>query len=573
MRVRPRGLAALCAGTACVGLLAMGGNALAGTNIYVSHAPKTESGKHGCTKPNWNTIKDAIDATGSTPNTIVVCNGTYAEKVVIKHPLTLLGKTGATIVPPADPAQWTGALVLVNTDGGVLSTTTVKGLTIDGQDRAGVPDTNGARSADAPVGIRVEDSNALIQGNVVRGVEDPAAFGSQFGLGILVHASTGVAINDARVIGNTVEDFQKGGITVDAGDLANPLTAPNGTIAGSVSGNIVTGVGPTPLTAQNGIQISRGAATSVAGDIISGTAYTGSASCATSCDTAAGILLYQAGSGVKVSGNQLSVFDEGISLVDSPGADIAGNILDDAGREHETDGCRPVIFGIYADFSNQSTGAQTITIENNTLDHLKLSGDLLGCQTGSGIRVDAESGSPAVTSVIKNNNVANFQKNGIVLRGDGNHGTVTHNTVTGLGTQSAIAQNLIEVAFDATATIGGKTTKQGNQLWSFGAYTGPGDDASAAILLYNVAAGVKINNNTFHEGAGLVTAQNGALTQGGYTVLLANSATHTTHPDVDATKNTWGHTFTVSDIAERIYDHYDDPSSGFVTFSPFTYLP
>jgi hypothetical protein len=340
-----------------------------------------------------------------------------------------------------------------------------------------------------------------------------------------------------------------------------------------VSGNVVTGVGITPLTAQNGIQVSRGASTSVTGNVVSGTAYTGSSSCDTSCDTASGILLYDAGDGVTVNANSLSVFDNGIAVQDSNDADIAQNTLN-GNRESENDGCRPVIFGIYADFSSQSSGDQTITVANNTLDHLDLSGsspDLHGCQTGSGIRIDAESDAPAVSSVIKGNSVTDFQKNGIVVRGTPNTGTLTHNTVTStFGTQSDIAQNLIEIAYGATATIGGSSpTKQGNTLNGFGAYTGPSDDASAGILLYDVSAGVKINNNTFSEGAGLLS-HNGADTQGGYTVLLANDTATTPGPDVNATRNHWGHDFTATDIAQRIYDGNDDPSSGIVFFTPFT---
>jgi nitrous oxidase accessory protein NosD len=560
----------LCASTACVGLLAMDGSAIAATTkIYVSHAPVTASGKHSCNKPSYDSIQAAVD--GSAFGTVVVCNGTYAEQVVIDHAIVLQGNTGATVVPPGGPSdRWVGPIIQVGTLGSdtLQGVTTVKGLIVDGQDRADVPGT--ARGSLAPVGIRVENANAVIQGNIVRGVEDPDAFGDQSGLGILVHAANGDTITSAKVTGNTVEDFQKGGIVVDAGTVPGEAWTAGGGVLGSVGTNVVTGIGPTPLTAQNGIQISRGASTSVTGNSVTGTAYTGSSGCDTSCDTASGILLYQAGSGTTVNTNSLSVFDNGIAVQDSNGADIAQNTLN-GNRDTETDGCRPVIFGIYADFSGASSGAQAITVENNTLDHLTLSSDLHGCQTGSGIRVDAESDSPAVTSTIKGNSVTDFQKNGIVIRGAANDGKLTLNTVTStFGTQGAIAQNLIEIAFGATATIGGKSPlKQGNTLNGFGAYTGPSDDSSAGILLYDVAAGVKINNNTFNEGAGLLTP-NGASTQGGYTVLLYNDTGSNPGPDVNATRNHWGTGFNATDIAQRIYDGNDDPSSGIVFFNPFT---
>jgi nitrous oxidase accessory protein NosD len=205
---------------ACIGLLATVGSAFAGTGkIYVSHAPVTDSGKHTCNKPNYNTIQDAVDHAVAT--TVIVCNGTYAEHVVIDHAIVLQGNTGATVVPPGGPSdRWDGPIILVGTldsAGDPQAVTTVKGLIVDGQDRADVPGT--ARGTLAPVGIRVENSNAVIQGNIVRGVEDLDAFGDQSGLGILVHAANGTTITSVKVTGNTVEGFQKGGITVDAGTV------------------------------------------------------------------------------------------------------------------------------------------------------------------------------------------------------------------------------------------------------------------------------------------------------------------------------------------------------------------
>ena len=164
--------------------------------------------------------------------------------------------------------------------------------------------------------------------------------------------------------------------------------------------------------------------------------------------------------------------------------------------------------GIDANFTGLSTGDQTITIEKNTLDDLELASDLHGCQTGSGIRVGAfaSDSAPPVTSTVSGNTVSQFQKNGITINGESNTGKLTTNTVTSdLGTQSQIAQNLIQFGFGAGGSIGGKSTK-GNHLNGFGAYTGTGSDSSAGILLYDVAPGVKINGNTFREASGLLSA-------------------------------------------------------------------
>lgn len=63
---------------------------------------------------------------------------------------------------------------------------------------------------------------------------------------------------------NVLQGYQKGGIVVDnAGSNA------------TIEENSVSGVGPTPIIAQNGIQVSRGAAANVRGNAISGHFYTG----------------------------------------------------------------------------------------------------------------------------------------------------------------------------------------------------------------------------------------------------------------------------------------------------------
>jgi hypothetical protein len=571
MLVRPRGLCALCIGT-CAGLLAIGGDALAATSkLYVSHSPVTTSGKHSCNKPNYNAIQDAVSDPAAQFNTVIVCTGTYAEQVVINQVMTLQGNTGATIVPPGGPTDhWDGPIIQVGTLGGnqLLGVVSVKGLIVDGQDRADAPGTD--LGALAPVGIRAENANASISANIVTGIDDADVPGAASGIGILVHASNGVQITNAKVTGNTVEDFQEAGIVSDASAVPSDAWDAGLGITGSLATNVVNGDGITDQRAQTGIRVSGGAATNVTDNQVSGTAYIG-----TPCDPACngtGILLDQAGGAVTVNTNSVSVFDVGIDVVDSNNTDIASNTLS-GGRSSEEDGCRPVLEGIDASFTGASTGTPVITIEKNTLSDLTLATDEHGCLTGTGIRVDAYSanGSPPVTSTIKGNGVSGFQLNGIAVNGDENTGKLSLNTVTStLGTQADIAQSLIQLGFGATGTIGGKSAlKNGNTLNGFGAYTGAADASSAGILLIDVGPGIKINNNAFNEDPGLLSL-NGAANQGGYTVQLLNDTGVNPGPDVNATKNHWGTGFTATDIAQRIYDGNDDVRSGIVLFQPFT---
>jgi hypothetical protein len=78
---------------------------------------------------------------------------------------------------------------------------------------------------------------------------------------------------------NVVDDYQKTGILV------------NGSVNATLTRNQVSGLGPVPYIAQNGVQISRGATATVDGNRMADNWYTGSAD-AISC----GLLIFQADS-------------------------------------------------------------------------------------------------------------------------------------------------------------------------------------------------------------------------------------------------------------------------------------
>ncbi len=92
------------------------------------------------------------------------------------------------------------------------------------------------------------------------------------------------------VSGNHIWDYQKGGIVA------------NGTgTSVSITGNVVTGLGPVNFIAQNGIQLGWGAVGIVEDNTVTGNTYTGGgwASC--------GLLFYRAGGGLgQASSNILS---------------------------------------------------------------------------------------------------------------------------------------------------------------------------------------------------------------------------------------------------------------------------
>jgi hypothetical protein len=105
-------------------------------------------------------------------------------------------------------------------------------------------------------------ATAFIFGNSIvhiRDNEGGTISGCQNGAGIRVGRSFTSDSGTATVKGNSISDYQKTGIVVDG----------TGTQA-TVSGNTVTGVGPTPKIAQNGIQVGRGASGTISGNTVSG---------------------------------------------------------------------------------------------------------------------------------------------------------------------------------------------------------------------------------------------------------------------------------------------------------------
>ncbi len=189
---------------------------------------------------DYSTIQAAINA-ASLGDTIEVAAGTYDEQLTITtNGLILQGKTGAKIAPTSLTASSTGEKAIITVDGatGVV----IDGFTIEGP----VDGIN--------YGVMVVDGGeATIKNNAIKAIRDEAFSGRQSGIAILVyHTST------ATIDNNSITDFQKGGIVVD-----------NEGSSATITGNTVTGAGKTDVTAQNGIQISRGASAVVRGNFIS----------------------------------------------------------------------------------------------------------------------------------------------------------------------------------------------------------------------------------------------------------------------------------------------------------------
>lgn len=101
-----------------------------------------------------------------------------------------------------------------------------------------------------------------VTGSAIHDIGESPLDGSQHGNAIYFRAlGTGTA--SGTIAGNTLTNYQKGGITT------------NGSVSATISNNVVTGQGPVAYIAQNGIQVGYGAKATVTGNTVSGNAYTG----------------------------------------------------------------------------------------------------------------------------------------------------------------------------------------------------------------------------------------------------------------------------------------------------------
>ena len=110
------------------------------------------------------------------------------------------------------------------------------------------------------------------------------------------------------------------------------------------------------------------------------------------------------------------------------------------------------------------------TIEHNHITHIR-DNPFSGCQNGVGVQVgrfslDATTGS----ATIRNNQIDDYQKNGITIDNTGSSGDVENNTIRAPGPTAVIAQNGIQVSSGATGQVKNNTVS-GN------VYT-PGTDSS-----------------------------------------------------------------------------------------------
>jgi parallel beta-helix repeat protein len=240
----------------------------------------------GCGGASFPSIQLAVNGSGPG-DTINVCSGTYTEQVSIPA-----GKNGLTLqsVSHAATIQAPGALSAPKAIVRVTGSQNVKisDFTIQG------PGDGGCDSLE--YGIRIDGGgSALVTGNHITHIRDNPFSGCQNGVAIQAGRAQDSTSGSVTAKSNTIDDFQKNGITVSG-------TGSTGTIGN----NTIVGAGPTSTIAQNGIQVSGGASASVTNNDVSGESYTPAGT------TSTGILVFGPVGATTISNNNVHAAQTGI---------------------------------------------------------------------------------------------------------------------------------------------------------------------------------------------------------------------------------------------------------------------
>lgn len=230
---------------------------------------------------------------------ILMGAGTYEEQLhITKDDLVITGAgVGSTFVrsPASLPLSYmTGTTPnkpVVFVDG--CTGLQMSGLTVDGYGRGNL----NYRFQ----GVGFWNAGGSLSNAAVLNVTDTPFSGAQHGVGIYAYNSTGgpytVTLSEVFVTG-----FQKNGTALSGTGLTVSLDDVD-----------VVGAGPTPVTAQNGIQVSYGAGGTITDCAISGIEYTG-----TQDATASGLLLY-GGTNVSATGVTLTQAQSSVYCIDTNG--------------------------------------------------------------------------------------------------------------------------------------------------------------------------------------------------------------------------------------------------------------
>ena len=286
----------------CVGATAAAAQA---STVYVSNSTPVVSGGKSCAQPGYKTVQAGIAAAAG--GTVNVCAGTYTEQVTITGAVKLNAVSGvgtATLQMPETPAH---SATTCDTKAGseeqidevsicTTGTVSMSGIAVE----ALIPLETcqyGLNGIFVSGGATLKSTNQTIKG---ASTTLNAFKGCQHGIAIRVGSASKSETGHAKIKTANISGYQKNGPTV---------SGPNSTM--SISSSTITGEGPTPYIAQNGIEIAFGGSGSVKGTNVSGNECD-VASCGATGEQASGVLYYEAAPGNKLSGSTIQQNDLGV---------------------------------------------------------------------------------------------------------------------------------------------------------------------------------------------------------------------------------------------------------------------
>lgn len=263
-----------------------------------------QTGEYFCSIQAAIDDPDTNDQTGDH-DTIEVFAVTDVEQVNVYKSVTIFGQgIGNTIIQSPDiltdyftTSNNNYPIVYINNVDDVI----IHNLTVDGL---------GKGNANYRfIGIGIYQAGTILKDVEVINVKDTPFSGAQHGIGIYGWSdATGIAHN-VMVKDCFVYDYQKTGIALGGSDLDV-----------DINNCEITGVGPTTVTAQNGIQVSNSATGSITENVVSGCSYIGASW------AASGILPYLSGGVLDISDNIISENQANIYLC-ACSAEITGNSI------------------------------------------------------------------------------------------------------------------------------------------------------------------------------------------------------------------------------------------------------
>jgi len=316
------------------------------------------------------------------------------------------------------------------------------------------------------VGIFYRDATGSLTTVGVNNIELPPSLqGCQDGLGVYVISDAGQTSN-VGMSGLNVSSYDKNGITChDAGTTC------------SIVHSTVSGSGPNPAIAQNGIEVLTTASTTISTDTVTGNSYTGGGN----GNQASGLLLFDPGA-LSVQSNTISGNDVNVYL----GSDGNGPLV---GAQ-----------GVWVIHSNKVLNATDnvpggsafygdgIQVDSSTNPHLTISDNTVTGSAADGIDLLGAS-----NLTVNGNPVTSSKANGIELNANGSYtdagasrNLIEHNTV-----RLSTGDGIVGDAGSSSNTIHGNNTSnnlrfdledQGTgNVWTSDGCAPPNDSSPAGL--------------------------------------------------------------------------------------------